>query len=298
MIIGKIYKKAEETDIAECYLQFYKDLIKSKSLYTLGCLNTVRHTIRGLKSKQSQRKEIAGADSLFEQIITDVLMKEYRLTSTAEEIGFSNAMGYDVCIPDMNAFIEAKAYTVTYRANSLSAMVSNIRNKFCSVVVLVIDPFLEGGTKYKIYIIPADEICTDTTDYINIQHHKITESTDANGGLYLIYEQLEKIGSNKNQFQVQNLSDLGNNIEVFRTINVKRMAQVLRSLDKLSKSESQLQSTDFIKKSWCTMIRSGNSSRKKDKLPLDFNDAKYDIIEDGSKDRIFFKSGKFVFKGI
>ena len=296
MIIGKIYKKAEEADIAECYMQFYKDLVRNKNLYTLGCLDSVKHSIKGLKSKQSQRKEISGADSLFEQILTDTLMKNYRMASTAEEIGFSNAMGYDICIPDLNAFIEAKAYTVTYIANRLSAMISNIRNKFCSVVALVIDPCIDGDKKYKIYIIPPEEIYSDTTDYIDIVHHRIVESSDNSGQLYMICEQLDKIGSNKNQFIINDISELHSHIESFKSINVKRMAAVLRSLDKLSRSETQIQSSDFIKKSWNSMIRTGNATRKKDKLPLDYNNEKYNIIDDGSTNRIFFKSGKFIFK--
>ena len=289
-IIGKVYKKADEAEIADCYLQFFKDLIKEKQLFSLKCQETVKHTIKGLSHPFSQRKEISGADSLFEQIIADVLMNKYRTACTAEELGFSNAMGYDICIPDENMYIEAKAYSVTYRSGRLSANIGNLQNKFCSVVCLVIDPFLDDTKKYRIYVIPPEEITTDTSDYIDIPHHRVFEAVDLQDNKCFICEQLLALGGNKNIYLIDSLSDILELSERFKTINIKRLASALRLQEPLSISVSQDAALQHLKVLWNHLIKTSNSKRK-DKFPLDYHNEVYDIQSENNP-RLFFKNNR------
>ena len=275
-----IYVKADAESVAQCYKQFFVDVLKSKCLYSISRERAVRHLIKGLSNKNTARQSINAADSEFEQVLADIMQHTNRDTKTADDLKLTNAMGYDVCSISNNLFIEAKLYSVSASGNKLSASVTNIENKFCSIVILVIDPYLTTEKKYRLYALPPDAVTSDTSDYITIVHHKLTE---INNGIF-VSKQCDKIGGNKEQFQVSidNISKCD-----FSSINMKRLSMCLRKLETMQHNSARDEFL-LLNNLWCYCIRSHNK-KSKSKYPLDYNDSIYDI---NNISRLIFKGAK------
>lgn len=291
----QLYVKADESEMAKCYMKFYIDIIKNKEVFSLSCFEAIKHSIKGLNNEYTQRKEISAADALFEDIIADVLLHRYRMISTAENIGIANATGYDVCDISNNIFIEAKAYSVCCSGSYLGASVGNIKNKFCSVVILVIDPFLFKEKGYQLYLIPPEGIPSDLSTSIRLNHHKILEVTK-DDTKYQLIEQLGSLGQAKSIYQINSLSDLLTTEakQIIQSINVKKLAMVLRGFNESAMTSSQEVEYNHLMAQWTYVIRTSNKKIKsKTKFPIDFKNEIYDIKVENNI-RFIFKNDMIV----
>jgi len=277
-----VYEKIDILEYANIYKQFFVDILKSGSLYTIARERSVQHIIKGLSNESTIRQSIGGADAEFEQIIADIMQHKFRDMITASDLGLTNAVGYDICSQGSNIFVEAKMYTITERSNRLSAMIGNMENKFCSTLILVIDPYISEETKYRLYAIPPDAIYSDTSDNFEIVHHQLTR---VNPDL-TTRKQCEPLGITKSIYAIE-ISDI-NNIDIFDNINIKRLSSCLRKVENLPYSTSPQEFT-ILHSLWNNCIRTHNK-KTKFKYPIDFKDQVFDY----NKSRMFYKDAKII----
>lgn len=293
--LSVVYVKAEPELVANCYKQFLLDVIKDKVLFSSDLVTAVKYTLKGLSQKATQRIAVSGCNLLFEQIIADVLLRNYRTTSTADDLGFTNAVGYDVCDPRTSIYVEAKSYSVNQRSSGgnssqLSANISNLRNKFCSVVALILDPYLLSTKQYRIYVLPANTLPSDETDYLNIQHHNLKLYDE-----YTIINTLPNLGSDRSKFIIPSLRDLisPTSIETLKMINMKRLAEVLKNMH-LNENRSISQENEFIHLVglWDGIIKTVNK-KGKTRYPATYLDELYQIADENNT-RLFFNGSKIL----
>lgn len=283
-----VFQKVAPYTVAQCRKQFFKDNIRG--LYTRDVEYSVKHSV---KSLQDQRLfESVSTDVLLEQVCADVLEKRFKDMKRAEDAGFVNAMGYDILDTTNQIYVELKDYSVSCRGGvkspKLSAMVSNLSNKFCTVVALVIDPYLFGDRKYQLYAIPPEAIATDTSDSIDITHHKLDRS-----GNEVTYTQQANIGGAFEKYRIDSLSDLLLMEDRLKSINLKKLAKVIRDIeDSNQSSETQDLELVHLKELFSNCLKSGNRFRKPKgklnrKLSVDYRHDMYTITEKNNT-RIMF----------
>lgn len=278
---GMIYVKANDDTIANCYRQFFQDVLKSKSLYSIKRQDAVKHIIKGLSESKTYRQSIGGADAEYEEVLADIIRDKHPDSCTAEDLNLTNAIGYDICSQNDNIFIEAKLYTVSARSGRISANISNIENKFCTIIALVIDPYILDRKKYRLYAIPPDAIPSDTSEYLDIPHHSLTNIDNIQ-----LCNQYEPLGLNKSQYEIS-IDDI-QNCKYLNSVNMKRLALCLRKLENMQHGTSDLE-FQVLYELFVRCIRIHNKKSKK-KFTTDFKDQIYDY----GTSRLFFKDAKII----
>lgn len=283
-----VFQKVSPFTTAQCRKNFFKKTISD--LYTRDIEYSVKHQVRSLND--TRLFESVSTDVLLEQVCADVLEKKYKQMKRAEEAGFVNAMGYDILDTDSQVYIELKDYSVSMRGGAkspkLSAMVSNLSNKFCTVVALVIDPYLFNEQGYQLYAIPPEAIPSDTSDAIDITHHKLIKTEKGT-----MYEQHNDIGGAFAKYKIDSLGDLLKMEDRLKSINIKKLAKVIRDIEGCAhSSETQELELVHMKALFVQCLKDGNRYRKpksklNKKLPVDYNHEIYNITEKNNT-RIMF----------
>lgn len=289
-IAKSVFEKVEPFIVAKARKKFIQD--NMPYLYTRDCEVSAKAVIKMLSDEKNF--EYVRTETLLEDMIANTLERDYKYISRAEKLGYTNAMGYDVLDTSQFVYIEAKDYQVTQRGGvenaKLSAMVSGLYNKFCSVVALVIDPYRIEDEHYKLYFIPPEAIPSDITDCIDIPHHKLICHENV-----VVYEQLERPGGAFADYRIQSLNDLFAHSARLRSVNVKKLARVIRDLEAANNtSASQQKELEHLQALFKNCISTGNKKIKsKKKYPYDYKDDIYTISETNSE-RIFFDGSRIV----
>lgn len=283
-----VFQKVAPFTTAQCRKKFFKDTITD--LYTRDIEYSVKHQVRSLSD--TRLFESVSTDVLLEQVCADVLEKKFKQMKRAEEAGYVNAMGYDILDTDSQVYVELKDYSVSMRggakAPKLSAMISNLSNKFCTVVALVIDPYLFDSQGYQLYAIPPEAIPSDTSDAVDVTHHKLIKTEKGT-----MYEQHNDIGGAFSKYKIDSLGDLLLMEDRLKSVNIKKLAKVIRDIEGCAhSSETQEQELVHLKELFTSCVKSGNRFRKaksktNKKLPLDYMNDIYTITEKNNQ-RIMF----------
>lgn len=291
-----VYTPATPQQAASCRRDFFRD--NAKHAYTAGMLRGTKRAIVDLQDEDMFDQ--VKTDVIFEKLVADVLQKRYRNILRAEDAGYTNAMGYDILDTDTGVYVELKDYAISRRggdkAPKLSAMISNLTNKFCTVVALVIDKDLPEGN-YQLYAIPPQAIPSDSSDYLDIQHHRLD-----NSGRFMVGTTLERIGGGTiAPYAIDSLDDLLHMDDMMRSVNLKKLAKVIVDLENSAViNATQKLELEHLRDLFTKSVRAGSvgwaKSTYKDLLKpsLDWNDPMY-RIEEGNASRIFFDGNKFEF---
>lgn len=284
------FERADAFEFAKARAQFFTDVLPM--LYSKKCDKSVRKMIRNLKSEDDF--EYVKSDALFEQVCADVLSAKFKTIQRAEAAGFTNACGYDVLDTTTGIYLEMKEIAVSQRGGAnpvLSAMVSNMKNKFCTTIVLVIDPYLEGEKHYQLYAIPPHAVADDASDSIGIPHHKIDRS-----GKYELVEQSENIGGSYAAYKINALSELLGEEQLMRNVNVKKLVKVLRTLRGKGATATQVEELTHLDVLFANCTK--NNTKKKvakgaRQITADITDKTYTIKK--GAERIFFDGDRLEF---
>lgn len=283
---GSFYEKSTPVDVALARAKFMSNNVKH--MYTQSSSETVKNWVKILKKEDM----FAGVqtDAILEEMVADCLKKSYRHSERAEMIGLTNAMGYDIIDSEKFMFIEVKDYSANCRGGAksprISAMVSNLANKFCSILVLVTDCSLNREEKYQLYLIPATAIYTDESDVIEIKHQRLHR-----GDIADVLELNKPLGGAFAQYKVASLGDLHNHQEVLQQVNMKKLAKVLVDLtNSPAITTSQEIELGILTKAFTHFVNSHNRAIKSKgpKYPVDFNDPVYKITKDPKVPRLFW----------
>ncbi len=286
------FERATPFDFAKARAQFFRDTLND--LYSKRCDRSVRTMMKHLRSTDTF--EYVRTEALFEECVADVLEAEYKGIARAEMAGYTNACGYDVLDVGSKVYLEMKEVSITQRGGAtpiLSAMVGNMKNKFCTTIVLAIDPYLEGTRKYQLYAIPPHAVPDDASDSLTIPHHKIDRS-----GKYEVYEQNAPLGGGTyGDYRIDSLADLLHMPELLQCVNVKKLVKVIRTLRGTGASETQKDELQHLEALFAHCTK--NNTKKQPakgvrKLSGDVKDQEYTIKKTG--DRIFFDGSKIDFQ--
>lgn len=288
-IAKSVFEKVEPFIVAKARKKFIQDNLPY--LYTRDCELAAKAVIKMLSDEK--HFEYVRTETLLEDMIANTLEREYKYICRAEKLGYTNAMGYDVLDTTQYVYVEAKDYQVSQRGGDnakLSAMISGLSNKFCSVVALVIDPYRIEDEHYKLYFIPPEAIPSDSTDCIDIPHHKLICHENV-----VVYEQLERPGGAFADYRIQSLNDLQHHSLRLKSINIKKLARVIRDLETANNtSASQQRELEHLLALFKNCISTGNRKIKsKKKFPYDHKDEMYTISETNT-DRIFFDGNRII----
>lgn len=290
-VAKSVFEKADPFEIAQARRKFITE--NMQYLYTRECEASARSVLKLLSDRN--KFEYVRSETIFEEMIANVLEKDYKHISRAERLGYTNAMGYDVIDPQSFVYLEAKDYQVGIRGGitnpTISAMIGGLYNKFCSVVALVIDPYNLDGNNYQLYFIPPDAIASDTSDCICLPHHKLICQE-----LVTVYEQLETPGGAFADYRIGSLDDLSKYKDRLRSVNIKKLVRAIRELEASDiKSESQKKEIVHMTALFKHCITMGNRkiTVKGRKMPLDHNHEVY-TISDMDPTRLFFDGNKIM----
>ena len=284
-----VFEKADPFEVAQARCKFISDNVQY--LYTRECEASVKSILRLLSDRS--KYEYVRSETIFEEMIANVLEKEFKHVARAEKLGYTNAMGYDVVDLQNYVYIEAKDYQVSQRGGKekpkISAMVGNLYNKFCSIVALVVDPYRLDGDKYQLYFIPPDAVPSDVSDCIDIPHHKMICHDNV-----IVYEQLDQPGGAFADYRIRSLEDMLTYKSRLKSINIKKLARAIRDLEKSEqKSSSQEKEIEHMIALFRNCITNGNRRIKGKKYPADYNHEMYSISEKDPT-RLFYDGYKII----
>lgn len=290
-VAKSVFEKADPFEVAQARRKFITD--NMQYLYTRECEASARSVVRLLSDRN--KYEYVRSETLFEEMIANVLEKDFKQIVRAEKLGFTNAMGYDVLDLSNHVYLEAKDYQVGIRGGavspSISAMIGGLYNKFCSIVALITDPYNLDGNTYQLYFIPPDAIASDTSDCINLPHHKLICHDNV-----VVYEQLDNPGGAFSDYRIGSLDDLHKFKDRLKSVNLKKLARAIRDIEKSDyRSESQVRELVHMVALFKNCITLGNRkiTVKGKRLPLDYNHEMFDISETDPT-RLFFDGNKIV----
>lgn len=219
---------------------------------------------------------------LFEEIIAKGMKSTYSDIQVAEDANMANAMGFDVFSLDNHMYLEMKDYSLTRRGGTGNSKLSaniDIKNKFGPLVVLITNAYIGRG--YDLYVIPQYAIFSDKSDCIDLSYCTLAP-LNSQATKFIAIEN-ETTGGAFAQYKVESIDDLCAMKDVLTSINIKRLVSVIRAIENsVEASGSQKTNVENLKNTFAFRIKQANreKSRANNKLPLDWNSAYYDIIDE------------------
>lgn len=233
------FTRASAYDFAQAKRQFFIDHLPL--IYTVRCKALVTRHIKQLNDPYEYQVAASSSNVLFEMVVADILKSHFPDVMQAEEAGYSNACGYDVFGPKSGIYLEMKEASVRWcSGNEKSALIaasaSNMKNKFCSVLALVIDPYLRDRP-YQLYLVTPDIVPNDLSDELSFPHHVIDRTSTKYSEL--IEQRIDLGGATYSKCRIDSLAELPKRDDDMKKVNVKKLANVLGTLQSPSASDSQ-----------------------------------------------------------